>query len=229
MSNVKPRVPDVLLAIDSIANAPFAVGALLLAAAGFYVLPVGDKKPLVRWGDKATTDAETIQSWGRRWPDAGVAIACKPSGLLVVDLDVKHPPVNGCREWEGLTLASGDPTAAPACLYDRTSLIKTASGGLHLWFANPEGIPGRNNMLPGIDVKAAEGRCGGYTLAPPSPGYAVLGPKSPMPLPGWLALILTHDDKPYKAKNPPAPPVAAGIRNGVDLERLAAALRERKA
>ncbi|MBC9728469.1 bifunctional DNA primase/polymerase [Streptomyces sp. TRM68367] len=191
---------QILLAVDCVTDRPLAVGAPILAAAGLYVFPIGgDKRPLVRWGSQATTDAGTIARWGRQWPDAGVAVACKPSGLLVVDLDVKHPPVNGRESWAELTAASGDPEAAPACLYDRTTLIRTRSGGLHLWFRDVEGIPGRDYLLPGIDVKASQGDCGGFVVAPPTPGYTVLAPKPPMRVPGWLQLILAHDDKPMRA------------------------------
>ncbi|MFI0861772.1 bifunctional DNA primase/polymerase [Streptomyces smyrnaeus] len=195
-------IVNALLTVDAVTDHPFANGAPILAAAGLFVFPLDprDKKPLVKWGTKATTDQETIAQWGRRCPDAGIGIACKPSGLLLVDLDVKHPPISGPDNWAELTLASGDPEALWGCLYDRTTLIKSSSGGYHLWYANPEGIPGRDNMLPGIDVKAAQGDCGGFVVAPPTPGYEVLGLKPPMPVPGWLALILLHDDKPHRAR-----------------------------
>lgn len=196
------NICDALLIVDGGTDRPFATGAPILAAAGLYILPVGrDKRPLVsRWGSEATTDAGTIACWGRRWPDAGVAVACKPSGLLVVDLDVKRPPVNGCESWAKLTAASGDPEAASACLYDRTTLIKTVSGGLHLWFRDEPGTRhGRDNLMPGIDVKASQGDYGGFVVAPPTPGYTVLGLKPPMKVPEFLVSTLAHDDKPMRA------------------------------
>ncbi|WSY71143.1 bifunctional DNA primase/polymerase [Streptomyces sp. NBC_00885] len=174
----------------------------MYAAAGIFTFPLKDKNtPLVKWGSEATTDPATISRWARRWPDAWLGIAAKPSGLLVVDLDTKHPPINGIETWAQLTLAAGDPEAAPACYFDRTTLIRTTSGALHLWFADTEGIPGRNDMLPGVDVKGAEGTYGGFVVAPPSPAYELLGLKPPMKLPDWLALVLSHDDKP-NARDP---------------------------
>ncbi|MER5830536.1 bifunctional DNA primase/polymerase [Streptomyces sp. NPDC002130] len=217
-----------LLAVDGVARRPFVRVAPALAAAGLHVFPLRAKgAPLVKWGTAATTDPAIIEGWVQQWPSALVGIACKPSKLLVVDLDVKHPPIDGRAEWAALTLACGDPEARWAGLTDRTTLIKTSSGGLHLWFANPDDIPGRNAMLPGIDVKAAEGRWGGYVMAPGNPGYSALGLKPPLVRRDWLALILTHDDKPRTGWTPeprpvPPKPVDPGVR-----ESLAAALKAR--
>ncbi|SFD42345.1 bifunctional DNA primase/polymerase [Streptomyces aidingensis] len=228
------NIPGALLAADDVTGSPFACGAPILAAAGLYVFPFklirGRKQPLVGWGNEATTDQATINRWGRRWPDAWVGVACKPSGLLVVDLDVKHPPVSGPDNWAELTLASGDPQAAPACLYDRTTLIRTGSGGLHLWFVDPWDTPGRDAMLPGIDVKASSAephKKGGFVAAPPTPGYHVLGLKPPMLAPGWLALILTHDDKPHRERREPVSTANHTVTEDV-RERLAAALRSKR-
>jgi Bifunctional DNA primase/polymerase, N-terminal len=196
-ASILPRISQALLTADGYAGTryPFLLAGPLYAAAGLLVLPLdADKKPKIKWGEGATNDPDSPLF--RRFATAGIGIACKPSGLLVVDLDVKHPPVNGMDMWGQLTLASGDPAAKWACLYDRTTLIRTASGGLHLWFANPEGVPGRDDLLPGIDVKAAQGECGGYAVAPPTPGYSYLAPKLPMVVPGWLALPLTHKARP---------------------------------
>jgi bifunctional DNA primase/polymerase-like protein len=212
-------IVDALLSVDKATDRPFAEGAPALASAGLYVFPLDSrKKPLVKWGSEATTDQQVIAEWAKRWPNAGIGIACKPSGLLVVDLDVKHPPVSGPDNWAEVTLASGDPEAAPACYYDRTTLIRSSSGGYHAWFANPEGIPGRDDMLPGIDVKAAQGYCGGFVVAPPTPGYEVLGLKPPMPVPESLALILTHDDKPQVLR-PNDPFTAPSTGNLIGLIR----------
>jgi Bifunctional DNA primase/polymerase, N-terminal len=184
-----------LLAVDAITDQVFANGAPVLASAGLFIFPFkvidGEKTPLVKWGrggkgQHADTDPEVIAGWCRRWPDAFVGIACKPSRLLVVDLDVKHPPVSGPDEWAKLTADSGDPDGQPACLYDRTTLIRTASGGLHLWFRDDKGIEGMDNFRPGIDIKAAQGDCGGFVAAPPTLGYSMLGLKPPMLVPGSL-------------------------------------------
>jgi len=225
MTSITLSIPEALLAIATqfAAPTPFLTAGPVYAAAGLFIFPLGpEKEPLIRWGEGATNDPHSPLF--RRFATAGVGIACKPSGLLVVDLDIKHPPVDGCRSWAELTRASGDPDVERAC-FDRTALVSTTSGGLHLWFANPEGIPGRDNLLPGIDVKAAQGNCGGFAVAPPTPGYSVLAVKPPLVVPGWLALILTHKARPKREERSrgSAQPVDSGGR-----ERLAAALKARK-
>jgi len=65
--------------------------ALALAKAGVAVFPVKmpDKRPLVKWGEEATTDKERIATW---WlidhPGAAIGMHMGKSGLVGVDLDV---------------------------------------------------------------------------------------------------------------------------------------------
>ena len=71
---------------------------------GWYMLPLapGGKRPLINdWPNKATRDRETIRKWAALWPDANVGIACKASGLVVIDIDVKNG-VNGFAAWAAL-------------------------------------------------------------------------------------------------------------------------------
>lgn len=71
--------------------------ALRYAAAGIYVLPtdpaVDVKNPgsvvRGRWHDKSSRDRNRIQRWFAGHPDRGIALHCKPSGLIVFDVD--HP------------------------------------------------------------------------------------------------------------------------------------------
>ena len=66
--------------------------ALAYAGLGWAVHPLRprDKRPLLRdWPHKATTDGRVIQDWWVRWPEANIGVACGPSGLFVIDLDVK--------------------------------------------------------------------------------------------------------------------------------------------
>jgi hypothetical protein len=65
--------------------------ALSLADCGWHVFPClpGRKQPAlaVSWQQIATTDPATIRTWWRRTA-CNIAIACGPSGLVVLDLDV---------------------------------------------------------------------------------------------------------------------------------------------
>ena len=65
--------------------------ALAAADAGWHVFPCapGSKRPALRenWQDLATTDPGRIRAWWARQP-YNIGIACGPSGLVVIDLDV---------------------------------------------------------------------------------------------------------------------------------------------
>jgi putative DNA primase/helicase len=94
---------------------------------------------------KATPEELVAWSW------SGVGIVTGPlSGVLVLDVDGP--------EGEAELQKHGHPV---------TPMVRTASGGLHLYFRHPEqhvrtGI----RVAPGLDVKAS----GGYVVAPPSVG-----------------------------------------------------------
>nr|WP_232523726.1 bifunctional DNA primase/polymerase [Nocardioides sp. MAH-18] len=170
----------------------------MLADAGFHVFPVEGKEPRVRWGSAATRDAEQLLAWWRRWPDAGVAVDCGRSGVVVVDLDVKDG-VDGVTAWK--ELADG---RAPA-----TFCAVTPSGGRHLYYRD-SARSYRNSasqVAPGVDVRGV----GGYVVAPPSPGYA------------WHAeMPLSVDDLPALPDG--LLPISTGTNAGhwrrLDLDRL---------
>jgi hypothetical protein len=127
------------------------------ADGGVPVLPIwpGGKTPLTRHGvHDATTDAETLQRWWTRWPDANVAIATGRPGPDVLDVDVRGgksgwPALRRLRQ-EGL-LPSGAPLAV------------TPSGGAHLYFF---GTNQGNGSLPNVHLDFRS--TGGYVLVPPS-------------------------------------------------------------
>jgi Bifunctional DNA primase/polymerase, N-terminal len=128
----------------------------------------------------ATTDPAVIENWWRGWPNALIGIPTGlPSGVAVLDIDVKDDRTNGFDSLKDLGLV------LPA-----TPMVHTASGGLHVYFANPErelrcsaGLIG-----PGLDVRAA----GGYIIAPsPGSGYRWdpihhFGSVAPAAVPDWL-------------------------------------------
>lgn len=144
-------------------------------ARGWHVFPVEPdrKRPYTPHGWKdATPDASY-------WPrNCNVGIACGPSGLLVVDMDVKHniDGVTAFEEWAG-----GWPD---------TYEVETPSSGVHLYFTDPAGHFGNGlGSLPkqaGIDIR---GR-GGYVLGAgsiiDSKRYSVVNDTDPLPLPDYL-------------------------------------------
>jgi hypothetical protein len=121
------------------------------------VLPIvpGTKVPhgrFVRHGfQDATRDPNQIERWWTADPRASVAVACAPSGLVVLDID----PRNGGDETFGrLELELG---ALP-----ETPRVLTPSGGQHLYFVDSVGSY-VGAAGDGVDVKSS-----GYVLAPPS-------------------------------------------------------------
>src|SRR5215213_9238525 len=148
------------------------------------------------------------------WSWSGVGIVTGPlSGVLVLDVDGP--------EGEAELQAHGHTV---------TPMVRTASGGLHLYFRHPEqhvrtGI----RVAPGLDVKAS----GGYVVAPPSvgsngcpyewlvsPGEAELADPPP-----WLLQLLGRE----RPKGPAAPVgerISPGRRNH-ELTSIAGTMRRR--
>lgn len=157
--------------------------------------PVGHLVP--HGHNDATLDPERISAWFRppaepaaSWVPWNLAVATG-RGLIVVDADARQTRTdlpNGVEvldDWETWTRG----TSLPA----NPRVIRTGSGGLHLWLRVDDGlvIKSRNRVLPALDVKAD----GGYVLVPPSAHvsggfYAVLRdvepPACPPELVAWL-------------------------------------------
>lgn len=162
-------------------DAPAALSAALAyAARGWPVLPIwwpddgfcacpnpqctsAGKHPLAHLVPHgltdATTDADTIRAWWRRFPEANVGIATGARSFIALDVDTRHGGDESLRVLED---SIGSFPAAPVAL--------TGGGGQHILFAHPgEGEQIRNKIgtdwgLPGLDVRGD----GGYIVAPPS-------------------------------------------------------------
>jgi hypothetical protein len=141
--------------------------ALRYAAHGWPVFPCQPdgprrKQPMTGRGFyDASTDSGKITTWWRRCPLAFVGVPTGEAiGAVVLDVDAKDPAANGFDSLDDLGHA----------ILPETPMSHTASGGLHVFFANPErelkcsvGLLG-----PGLDVRAT----GGYIIAPtPDSGY----------------------------------------------------------
>ncbi len=131
--------------------------ALGLAETGRSVFPCVPlhKRPLTDNGfHDATTDRDQIMSWWTMWPTANIGT---PTGTVfdVLDIDYK-PHSNG---FEHLTALHTN-----GLLDGWSRLIRTPSGGAHLYYV--AGEPQRSWSIPtaGIDFRGT----GGYVLASPS-------------------------------------------------------------
>ncbi len=131
--------------------------ALACARHGWPVFPCkpGAKQPATLHGFKdASTDPGVITRWWSRMPGANVAVATGAPAFDVLDVDVKAD-VDG--------LATMDRLKAAGLLAGALGIVRTPSGGLHVYF---RGTRQGNGSLPGhgIDFRGL----GGYVLIPPS-------------------------------------------------------------
>lgn len=210
---------------DAAAARPDGVAAALaLAERGFAVFPLrpGTKTPAVRrdWEGQATTDAGRLREIVR--PAANVGVACGPSRLLVLDLDVAkelaRPGEDSAADGESprhgaealRALAAGRELPA-------TLTVATPTGGRHLYYRAPHGFRLRNTvgrLGPLIDTRAE----GGYVVGPGSVVdgrcYRVTADLPVAPLPSWLLRELRDLNRPPQL--PLAPQVShdgAGVSN----------------
>jgi hypothetical protein len=179
----------------------------VLAARGWLVFPCvpSGKRPALRrnWQDLATTGPDQIRDWWGRAP-YNVGVACGPSGLVVIDLDIPHgeqpgelpaSTVNGTHALAALCAQHGQPYPLP------TYAVDTPSGGCHLYYAAPVGrvrnSTGRLGQL--IDIRAD----GGYVIGEGSRigerAYTARDERTPVPLPAWICDLLGNDPLPAAA------------------------------
>ena len=213
-----------------IATKRLQASALDAAGRGWHVFPLrpGTKVPAVRhWEHEATTDTEQIkQLWTPelrrrdRWyvPEPrNVGIACGPSGLIVLDLDLAKPGQDRSRwpaPWRGQDIGSGAEVLAALAeqagqTVPETYAVATPSGGRHLYFTAPHEVLVRNSTgRPGpmIDIRGQ----GGYVVAAGSRlhlrpdchdasavasdlAYRLVHDVQPVGLPDWLTDAATVD------------------------------------
>ncbi|WP_219509307.1 bifunctional DNA primase/polymerase [Nonomuraea ceibae] len=191
--------------------------ALHAAARGWHVFPLTPhgKKPLrgfTDWERHATTDPGRIAAFWAQAP-FNIGIACGPSKLVVIDLDLpklgEQPPAEHARD--GVTCGQevfrllcerrGQPYPGD------TLTVRTRRGGLHLYYTAPKAVRLRNTAGHKgglgwlIDTRAHGGyvvAAGSYVRQRDGTGpYEVIRDAPPAPLPAWLTEALT-----------PAPPPA---------------------
>lgn len=102
-----------------------------------HALIAGEERPVEK-GDGgfklATTDEATIRAWWRRWPKALIGMPTgRGVGVMVVDLDPKLHSADDMLAALQRFAATREGEALPPC-----PLVRTQSGGLHLWFAYPD-------------------------------------------------------------------------------------------
>jgi bifunctional DNA primase/polymerase-like protein/AAA domain-containing protein len=146
------------------------------ATLGFAVFPLryNSKLPaLAHWQDKATTEPEELERWFKG-KSRNIGIATGPSGLLVVDIDMKS--TDGRQQWKSLCAGRKAPP---------TYAVKTPSGGLHLYYRG-EARSSAGKLASAIDIRSS----GGLVVAPGSSvgggTYEVVLDHEVVPAPTWL-------------------------------------------
>jgi len=132
--------------------------AISIARGGWPVFPteIGGKRPAVPRGFKsATTDLRIVADWWEgRYGGCNIAVPTGTPGPDVLDVDVRP---------DGSGWAAFNRLKAAGLLAGAHRMVRTPSGGLHLYFA---GTGQRCGSLKSehLDFKA----WGGYALVPPS-------------------------------------------------------------
>jgi len=207
VADVTPRADPVLLR-----------AALSAAMRGWHVFPcaVGEKRPALRgnWQDLATTSPDQVRDWWYRAP-YNIGIACGPSGLVVIDLDLPHEDRREEDDDDGVLfpLSGADRLAGLARRHGQrypggTYIVDTPSGGCHLYFSAVDGTRVRNSagvVAPHIDVRADGGYIVGARSRVGGRVYSARGRRDPVPLPPWLAHLIreAHEPPAVAAPQPP--------------------------
>lgn len=150
--------------------------ALNAAARGFFVFPAvpGKKSPLVKWGteEPASIDTAQIVAWWTKWPDANVAIATKPSGLVVIDTDLAKPGEMAPEKWAEEGVNDGEDMLALLAEQNgdgnfdwlNTYTVRTPSSGIHRYYQKHPLLDIRNSQ-PIYGTWAVDVRAGGADIA----------------------------------------------------------------
>lgn len=222
---------------------------------GFPVIPCSrtDKGAMVPGFGKDKTpdemapfsDPEQVSRWWRsgRFARAHVGLLTGRSatggrGLLVIDLDMpKQDAVPLTGRWSGCAGGSDVLEAlmrAAGAEWPDTYTVVTPSGGMHLYYLQPEDGPligcatGESERAPHlgplIDVRGIGGyviAAGSYSTAQGRP-YTRVSPAEllPQPIPGWLLELLRPADVPRQEDRPARVHV---LPTGDRAERYAAA------
>ncbi|MCX5340514.1 bifunctional DNA primase/polymerase [Streptomyces atratus] len=236
------REPDGLPLID-LPGLDLLAHAVAAAGRGWHVFPLRprDKRPAGHAAarcpgtgrcvaghrtpeQRATTDPDLLAA---AWTHApyNIGVATGPSGLLVVDLDTlnegeQEGTPDGVTSFEALCERAG--AAVPT-----TYRVRTASGGMHLYFTQPDGARLGNTagrLGKHIDTRG----WGGYVVAPGSTvngcAYEVIDSAPVAALPLWLLDALTSAPRPAVVPVPVSAPQHGGRVADIALQRETAAV-----
>jgi hypothetical protein len=204
-------------------SAPSTPSALVARGFALFPLRAGSKAPAVArdWEHTATTSLVRLRRLTTD-PGANYAIACGPSNLLVIDIDVAK---------RNTAPAPGAPASGLEVLRDlagdravpRTFTVSTPSGGRHLYFRPPSEGPELRNTVRRIGPLIDTRGIGGYVVAPGSRVdgvvYEILDDAPIAELPAWIASLL----RPFEARPAVGEPLPLATALGPIRARLGSA------
>lgn len=198
--------------------------ALWLAGLGLRVFPVErmGKRPALKskWQERATTDLQEIIEWFAL-THAGFNLGVVADDLILLDVDTHSDAKHGPSTLSDL---EGEYGPLPATL-----TVKTATGGFHFYFSNPDAVPvtkGADKAGPGLDIQTGNAYVVGPFSTTDKGEYTIVDPSPIAPAPAWLLDLIK--DKPaapvtvHRAASPAAPVsdkyVSAAVQG--ELDRL---------
>ncbi len=201
---------------------------------GWRIFPLrpGTKVPAIRdWEQRATTDLSRIERCWNAGP-FNIGIACGPSGLVIVDLDMPKPGQQSpTLPGIGRDITCGADVFAAIARHEKapelaeTFTVRTGRSGQHLYYRAPGGIQFRNSTQRLgwlIDTRAGGGYVVGSGSVVAGKPYTVERDYELRELPSCLAARLRQ---PTPVTQTPRPVFAATMSTATRRDRyLAAAL-----
>lgn len=127
--------------------------ALAWAARGFRVFPLAPrtKVPIkdLAWKEAATVDPLQLAAWWSENPQYNIGVSAE--GLVIVDIDDKHGK-------------PGSQNFADLALPTDTLIVRTPTGGRHVYYSGPPVGNSAGRLGLGLDIRSS----GGYVVAPGS-------------------------------------------------------------
>lgn len=122
----------------------------------------GGKRPVDNWRGCTRPDMADVRSWIDAGHNLGIQTS-RASGIFVVDVDVDRETMKASEEWRALIAEHGVP---------QTKMVRTASGGIHLYFRQPADFTVKNDqglaICRGVDIRGE----GGYVVAEGSTAFS---------------------------------------------------------
>lgn len=174
------------------------------------------------WNTEATSNPRQVEAWWAMWPHANIGLPAGDNGLAVADVDPRH---------------DGDTTLGVLAQWLQrshnidlfaTRIIRTGSGGLHLYYRQPPG--GITSKARAFDADGVDTRGrGGYVVAPPSVHacggrYEIIDGQAVAPWPAPLTGLMepAPDTTPTRGGALPPGTIACGPRPAGPQDRAVA-------